>query len=398
MFKSYQVGTVFGIPFKLDVTFLLILPVFAGIIGAQIGEVVPILNQAFGTTIDPEPLTRGIRPWILGFTAAVGLFACVALHELGHSVVAMAYDYEIESITLWLLGGIARPAELPRNWVHEFWIAVAGPIVNVIIVVICGGLLFVLPPIDVVVFLLLYLAVLNVVLAVFNMMPAFPLDGGRVLRALLARSQPYVRATRQAAAVGKGFAVLLGILGILMLDFILVAIALFVYIAAASETRQMMLDAAFQGVTIEEIMTPARELTTVETDLPLEDFLDVMLDDRHIGYPVLEEGRFVGIVTLEDVQASETNDQVVGDVMTPVEQVETVPTSSEVMDAFQSLSRNDIGRLPILEDGKLRGLVTRTDLMRAFKIVLEQKRFEQEDVREAVRAQERRSDTGGHKF
>jgi len=380
MFKSYQVGTIYGIPFRLDVTFLLILPVFAGILGAQIGDVVPLFNEMFDTTIDADSLTTGVVPWVVGFVAAVALFVCVTLHELGHSVVAIAYDYEIESITLWLLGGIARPAELPRNWGHEFWIAVAGPSVNIVIVALCGVALLVVPPVDVVVFLVLYLAILNLGLAAFNMLPAFPLDGGRVLRALLARNQSYVKATRQAAGVGKVFALLIGLVGLLRLDFIMMAIALFVYIAATSETRQMMLDAAFDGVAIEEVMTPADKLTTVESGLGLADFLDVMLEDRHIGYPVLDGGSFVGIVTLEDVQDSELTEGTVADVMTPAENLETVTAATEVMDAFKVLGENDVGRLPVIDDGQLRGLVTRTDLMRAFKIVTEQQRFDHSEI------------------
>jgi len=378
MFKSYQVGTIYGIPFKLDITFLLILPVFAGLLGAQIGAVVPVFNTTFGTEIDPAPLTAGVRPWLIGFVAAVTLFGCVALHELGHAAAAMYYDIEVESITLWLLGGLAKPAEMPRDWVQEFWIAVAGPAVNVVIVAGCGLALVVLPGVDLVVFFLLYLAVLNVALAVFNMLPAFPLDGGRVLRALLARNRSYLEATQLAAAVGKGFAFLLGIVGLLSLDFILLAIALFVYIAATSETRQMMLDAAFDGVSVEEIMTPAAELDTVSPDLALEAFLDVMLADRHAGYPVLENGEFVGIVTLSDVRSSELEDATVADVMTPAAAVRTVGPRTAVMDAFGALNDSGIGRLPVVDDGELCGLVTRTDLMRAFKIVSEQRRFERE--------------------
>lgn len=390
MFKTYQVGTIYGIPFKVDVTFLLILPVFVWAIAGQVGDVVGIFNRNLGVALAADPLTAGTTPWLLGTAAALSLFVCVLLHELGHAAVAMAYDYEIESITLWLLGGLAKPAELPSDWRHEFWIAVAGPAVNVAIAAGCGVAMLVAPSADVVVFLLLYIAVLNVSLAVFNMRPAFPLDGGRVLRALLGRSQSYVRATRQAASVGKGMAVLLGIGGLLMADLILVAIALFVYIAANSETRQMMLDAAFEGVEITEVMTPTEELTTVEADMPVEDFLDVMLDDRHISYPVLAEGEFVGIVTLSDVQSTETADLPVRQVMTPVEEVETVPITCEVMDAFEALSRNDVGRLPIVEGDRLRGLMTRTDLMRSFKIAMEQQRFEDDQV-ETLGSQTRRS-------
>jgi len=381
MFKSYQVGKIYGIPFKLDITFLLILPFFVYIIGVQIEQVVPLLNDLVGTTIDPEPLTTGYWPWIIGFIAAVALFACVTLHELGHSVAALHYGIEVESITLWLLGGIAKPAEMPRNWVQEFWIAIAGPLVNILILGVCGVAFLFNPASDVLMFLIVYLALLNIVLVVFNMMPAFPLDGGRVLRALLARNQPYVRATRQAASIGKGFAFLMGLFGLFTFNFFLMAIALFVYIAATSETRQMMLDAAFEGVQIGEVMTPEHKLTTVEVDVPLSDMLDIMMDDRHIGYPVLDNGRFVGLITLDDIQSSELTDGVVAGAMTPVDELETVTRQTEVVDAFRTLSSNRVGRLPVVnEDGQLIGIITRTDLMRAFRIVMERKRFERQEV------------------
>lgn len=382
MFKSYQIGTIYGIPFKLDITFLVILPVFAGLLGAQIETVIPMFNDTFGTTIDAAALTTGIMPWLVGFVAALVLFTCVTLHELGHSAVALSFGYEVESITLWLLGGIAKPAEIPRDWKQEFWIAVGGPAVNVVIVTGCAIGFVVLPSVDVVVFLLLYLGLLNVGLATFNMLPAFPLDGGRVLRALLARNRSYLDATRIAARVGKGFALLLGLFGLLTLDFILMAIALFVYIAATSETRQVVFAAAFEGISMADVMTPADELETVESDLSLDVFLDVMFEDRHIGYPVLDQGGFVGIVTLEDVQSARGPAGTVADVMTPVEDLQTVTPDTEVMGAFRTLGDNDFGRLPVVDDaGRLRGLVTRTDLMRAFKIVTEQQRFTSEHGR-----------------
>jgi Zn-dependent protease/predicted transcriptional regulator len=377
MFKSYRVGTIHGIPFKLDITFLIILPVFVWLIGAQIGDVVPLFNDAFGTSLETETLTAGNREWIVGFVAAVSLFTSVALHELGHAAVALSYGYEIESITLWLLGGIAKPAELPTEWQHEFWIAVAGPVVNVVIALGCGAALVVVPASDVLVFLLLYLALLNIVLPVFNMLPAFPLDGGRVLRALLARNQSYVRATRQAAAVGKGMALLLGIVGLLAFNFILVAVAFFVYIAATSESRQMMLDAAFEGMAVQSVMTKTGKLSTVDVALSLDELLDVMFEERHSGYPVIEDGEFVGIVTLSDVQSADSSDESVRDVMTPTEQLATVSPSTDVMDAFTTIGTEDVGRLPVVDDdGSLAGIITRTDMMRAFRVVTERQRFE----------------------
>lgn len=376
MFKAYRVGTLLGVPIKIDVTFLLVLPVFAWLIGAEIDQLVTILNQVFGLGIDAEPLIGGARPWLVGLLAALGLFVGVLLHELGHSVVAMYYDYDIKSITLWLLGGVAQPAELPRNWWHEFWIAIVGPIVSVVIGITCYLLALLVPAgMNVTLFVLTYLAVLNVALAGFNMLPAFPLDGGRVLRAILGRSQSYVRATRQAAAVGKFFAVLLGLGGLFLLNFFWIAIALFVYIAAAAESRQMMLDALLEDVAVADVMTPAPEVATVPADLPVSDLLDRMFAERHTGYPVVEDGEVVGVVTLEDVRethAPERDQLRVGDLMTSAEKLVTVRPDDDAVDVFRELADNDIGRLLVTEpDGELAGIVTRTDLMTAIRIARE---------------------------
>ena len=193
--KSFRAGSAFGIPIELDLTFLLILPVFAYLIGLQLGELVPLLNGTFGFGLDASALTATASTrYAIGAVAALGLFVCVVAHEFGHSLVARQYGVPIESITLWLLGGVARMEEIPEDWRKEFAIAIAGPVVSVGV-----GLLtyvgFLLTPtggsvLGAARFTLAYLAVMNVVLAAFNLLPGFPMDGGRILRALLARSRP----------------------------------------------------------------------------------------------------------------------------------------------------------------------------------------------------------------
>ncbi|WP_290811283.1 site-2 protease family protein [Halovivax sp.] len=381
MFKSFRIGSVIGIPVKLDVTLLLILPVFAWLIAFQVGELVPILNDLFGTEIAAEALTDGSTPWVLGTVAAVGLFASVFLHELGHSVVAIRYGFPIDSITLWLLGGVAQLSEQPREWRQELLIAIAGPIVSVGLGVAFYALAVVAPAaldavataatIDAVVFVVAYLAVLNVVLAAFNMLPGFPMDGGRVLRALLSRNRSFAVATAQAAQVGKWFALLIGLFGVLALNFILVAVAFFIYIAAAAEARQTALQAAVEGITVRDMMTPGDEIDTVEPTLPVAELLDLMLHQRHTGYPVLRGGRIVGIVTLEDVRAvppERREATTVEDVMT-TDELETVAPDDDAMAALAALQRNDIGRVLVFDDGgDLAGLVTRTDVVTALDI------------------------------
>ncbi len=370
--RSFRVGSAFGIPLKVDVTFLLILPIFAWIIGSQVGQWVDILNTAFGTGLDADPLTAGNAEWVLGTVAALGLFAGVVLHELGHSLVAMRYGFDIDSITLWIFGGIAQLSEMPEDWRQELSIAIAGPIVSVVLGALCYGAFVVAPAsADGTRFVLGYLAVLNVTLAAFNLLPGFPMDGGRVLRALLARRRPYARATQIAAEVGKGFALLLGLLGLFGGNIFMIGIAFFIFIGAAGEAQQAVMKAAFQGVTVGQIMTPADDLATVPPDASIADLFRRMFRERHTGYPVMDGGRLVGLVTLEDargVDEVERDAVRVEDVMTT--DLTAVTADSDAMTALTTMQQEGVGRLPVTDaDGQLTGLITRSDLMSAFDII-----------------------------
>ncbi|MFW5922728.1 MAG: site-2 protease family protein, partial [Halodesulfurarchaeum sp.] len=237
--RSFRIGSAFGVPVKLDITFLLVLPLFAWLIGSQVTELVDLLNTLWALNLDTAALTTGSMPMLLGLAAAIGLFAGVLLHEFGHALVAIHYGFPIESITLWFLGGIAQLSEQPEDWKTELQIAIAGPIVSVALGAMLWVALTLFPTSpDVLLFLLAYLALINVALAVFNMLPGFPMDGGRVLRALLARKRTFARATHLAAEVGKGVAIILGIVGLFSFNIILIAIAFFIYIGAAGESQQ----------------------------------------------------------------------------------------------------------------------------------------------------------------
>ena len=379
MWKSFRIGSLFGIPLKLDVTFLLILPVFAFIIGYQIDLVAELLNDLWDADLDEVALSEGMRPWILGFAAAIGLFIGVILHELGHSLVAMRYGYPIESITLWLLGGVAAFKEMPEDWRQEFTIAIAGPIVSIFVgvgsyLIFRGatGLGDTLSPsaIDAIVFVFAYLAILNVFLAGFNLLPAFPMDGGRILRAILARNRPFAKATQQAASIGRAFAIIFGLFGLLVFNIILIALAFFIYIAASGEEQHVVLKAAFEDVTVGDIMTPKVELRTVDPTTDLETLKQRMFRERHTGYPVIDDGRLIGLVTLEDAQRSgEGADRplLVGDVMSS--ELATIEAGADVMDAIERMQRNRIGRLLVVDGGEFVGLVSRTDVMTALEIL-----------------------------
>jgi Zn-dependent protease/CBS domain-containing protein len=369
--RGIRIGSAFGIPIRLDLTFLLVLPLFAWLIGSDIASLTGVVNDLFGSVIDPDVLTAGSMQWVLGSAAAIGLFLCVLLHEFGHSLVAMRYGYEIESITLWLFGGVARFTEMPEDWKQEFTIAVAGPIVSLALGVVAYLGFLVLPTaLDPIKFVVGYLALTNVVLAVFNMLPGFPMDGGRVLRALLARTRPHAQATKIAAEVGKIFAFLLGIFG-LFTNLFLIALAFFIYIGASSEAQQTVMKAAFEGVTVRDVMTRQEDLDTVRTDTSVAELLDRMFVDRHTGYPVMQNGRLVGVVTLDDarsVKEVERDAYRVGDVMSA--ELSTIAPDADAMTALQQMQEKKVGRLPVVDEtGEIVGLISRSDLVTAFNVI-----------------------------
>ncbi|RDZ65951.1 metalloprotease [Haloferax sp. Atlit-12N] len=369
--RGIRIGSAFGIPIKLDLTFLIVLPLFAWLIGSDVTNLALVVNDLFGSNIDGAAISAGSMQWVLGSAAAIGLFAGVLLHEFGHSLVAMRYGYEIESITLWLFGGVARFKEIPEDWKQEFTIAVAGPIVSVAIGVVSYVGFLLLPesqaPAQ---FVLGYLALVNVSLAVFNMLPGFPMDGGRVLRALLARNRPHAKATQMAAEVGKVFAFLLGLFG-LFFNLFLVALAFFIYMGASGEAQQTVLKATFQDVVVRDIMTGRENLDVVDEKTSVAELLERMFVERHTGYPVLRNGDLVGMVTLDDargVKEVERDAFRVDDIMS--DELATITPDADAMDAIALMQERGVGRLPVVDEaGELVGLVSRSDLVTAFNII-----------------------------
>lgn len=368
---SYRVGRLFGIPIEIDLTFLIILPIFAWVIGSQVEFWSDILGILPNAPVDDPALTSGSTPWILGSVCAIGLFVGVLLHELGHSLVAMRYGFEIDSIRLWLLGGVAQFTEMPEDWRQEFNVALAGPIVSIALGIICYAVFAFLPLESVAIqFVLGYLALMNIALAAFNLLPGFPMDGGRVLRALLARTRPHARATQIAATVGKIFAVGLAIVGLFNFNIILLAIAFFIYTGASGEAQQATLKAAFKDVTVGDIMTPAADIESVDPELSVADLLSRMLQDREVGYPVMENERLVGIVTLDDTRSVpeiEREAYTVEDIART--EYPTVSPTDSVMDAFQQMQQAGSSHIPVTDGrGEFVGVLSQTDLVNAFNI------------------------------
>ncbi len=379
MFQSVRIGSLFDIPIKLDVTLLIVIPLFAWLIGSQIADSITLLNTTLGAGITPGNVVSTHWPWVLGTVAAFGLFASVILHELGHALVALRYGMSIDGITLWLFGGVAQLTSQPTEWRHELTVALAGPAVSIALGVLSYLVMLVMPQhVDPGRFLFGYLAVMNLALAAFNLLPGFPMDGGRVLRAVLARNRPFAQATQIAAEVGKSVAMFLGLLGVLQFNLLLIGIAFVIYIGAASEARQTMLEAAFEGITVRNLMTPAADLHTVAPETTITTLLDQMFRQRHTGYPVVADAGLVGMVPLDDVREGRPGERdayTVADVMST--DLTTLAPENDAMEAFTLIQQHDIGRVPVTDnEDALVGLVSRTDLTRAVTIIQQSGAFD----------------------
>jgi len=378
---SFKIGTIYGIPVLLHWSFLLIIPFFAWIIGSQIILTAELIENWFNITINKTLITAGITPYILGMVVALGLFFGVFVHEMAHSVLAKGKGIKINSITLLIFGGVSSMEEQTPDPRVELPMALIGPLTSLAVGIVCLGIMYLgdalienQPVAGVFVYIFGYLGILNIFLFAFNLLPAFPMDGGRVLRAWLARGMPLNRATRIAADVGKVFAVLFGLFGIFLLSPILILIAFFIYIGASQESTAMKYTFLLKDVTVGEIM--ARNVLTVPLDMPVRNILDLMETTKHLGFPVEERGQIIGMVALADVHKIAPLDREalqVRDIMT--RGVISLPPSAPVIDALRIMSSNNIGRIPIIEGDTLIGIVTRTDIMKVIEL---------KDVREGV--------------
>jgi Zn-dependent protease/predicted transcriptional regulator len=370
---SFRIGRLFGIPILIHYTFILVIPLFAWIIGSQISNTADMIKEIFLVPVDTSLMTEGYVPYLVGIIVALGLFAGVLVHELAHSLVARYKGIRINSITLMIFGGIASMEEGVPDPKAELPMALIGPITSLVVGLVCSGIVYAVPTVisspasaGIGVFVFGYLGILNIILCAFNLLPAFPMDGGRVLRAWLATRMPLYRATKIAADIGKGFAIVFGIIGLFSNPF-LILIALFIYIGASSESTAVKYSFLLQNVTVGDMMSSP--VTTVSPTLPLREIITMMYTSKHLGFPVVERDTLVGMVTLADVNRTSPIDREamqVRDIMTrdPV----TLPPSAPVIDALKIMSARNFGRIPVVQDGKILGIVTRTDIIKVTEL------------------------------
>jgi Zn-dependent protease/CBS domain-containing protein len=372
---SFRIGRLFGIPILLHFTFLLVIPLFAWIIGSQITYTVNMLTGIYAVPVDTGLITAGFMPYVLGTVVSLGLFFGVFVHELAHSLVARRKGIRIRSITLLIFGGVASMEEegLPDPKV-ELPMALVGPVTSLLFGLLCSGIVYLIPRFvadapaaGVLVFIFAYLGILNIILFAFNLLPAFPMDGGRVLRAWLATRMPLHQATKIAADVGKAFAVIFGIVGFVFLNPLLLIIAFFIWIGAGQESAAVRYSHLLQNVRMGDIM--AGPVVTVPPAMPVHKVIELMYVSKHMGFPVVDRFMLVGMITVADVHRISTIDRdamQVRDVMSrnPV----TLPPEAPVMDALRIMSASNIGRIPVVKDGELLGIVTKTDILKVIQL------------------------------
>jgi Zn-dependent protease/CBS domain-containing protein len=368
--RNFEVGRITGIPIRLNITLVVFLPLLAWLISrdAQLVFYADVVNEIAPQAIDIAAIQSGTTSEIVGVGTAIGLFVGVLLHELGHSWVARRYGISIASITLWIFGGMARMEELPEDWSVELYVALAGPAMSVLVGGVCYGLLFVLPAQPILVFVIGSLAVINVALAIFNLIPAFPMDGGRVLRALLARSRPYTEATQTAATVGKLMAILMAAFALIAFAPLLLLIAMFVYVAAGAESRTTVLRDVLGGMTVRDLMST--DVRTITPETTVSEFLDRVLTERTTAYPVMERGTVLGVVTLESVRklsAEQRDSTAVTAVMGAMPP--TVEPGADAFEALAAMSNANGDRILVVEEGRFIGQVTTSDFMTAIEVL-----------------------------
>ena len=351
---SWKIFTVFGIDVHVHATFLLLLLFFL---------LAPMLRPEEGAG---SPLFQGLASMFL----VILIFGCVLLHELGHALTARRYGVKTRDITLLPIGGLARLERIPTEPRQELAIAVAGPAVNLAI----AGVLFliglglgwgpnILPEQNTISgrSFLQELLVINLGLAVFNFIPAFPMDGGRILRALLALKLDYLQATRIAVGVGQALAFAFGLYGLLYGHIILALIAFFIYIGAGQEGAAVQYRQTFRGLPASiAMMTNFQRLE--QTDR-LEKAVEFLLQGSQIDFPVIQDGKVIGLLTrgtLIDSLGKKGPQATVASV--PLTKVTVVEDDLPLEGAWEALQEQAVRCLPVTHRGELVGLITMENL------------------------------------
>ena len=311
--------------------------------------------------------------WFMGVLTAIMLFVSVLLHELGHSLVALRYKMPVRSITLFIFGGVAQIGAEPPSAIAEFLIAIAGPVVSLTLAAFFYAVQPLVSGIQPLLGLVKYLAYINLALVVFNLIPGFPLDGGRVFRAIVwALTKNMRRATLIAASVGRFFGLLFIFLGVLKVfagdigDGLWIAlIGFFLDNAAAAQLQQVMFQGLLEGHKVLQAMSS--QCPAVPGDLTLQQLVDehVLIGSRRC-FLITRGQDTVGLMTLhriKEVPRREWATTSVAEVMLPLEQSKRTDPDTELWTALQQMDRDGVNQLPVTRDNQVIGMLSREDVI-----------------------------------
>ncbi len=363
---SFRIGKIAGIDIFIHVSWLIIIVLLTWSLATGW---FPVLYPGWST----------ITYWVVSLIAALLLFVAVLVHELAHSLVARARGLQVKNITLFIFGGVSNIEQEPQTPGVEFQMAFVGPLTSLVI----GGVAYLLllalgnntSPLAAI---LKYLAVTNILLGIFNLIPGFPLDGGRVLRSIVWKLSGSLRtATRVTTLVGEVIAYLFILLGIWLffggnlLDGIWLGfIGWFLLSAAQSANAQSMLQSMLKGVTVGEVMNPSP--LTVPANISLQKLVDDYFLPRGLrSAMVMQNDQLVGLITLGDIRSvpREQWSQVpVGHVMIPVNKLHVVSPQQNLNDVLPLMAGRDVNQLPVVQDGRLVGVLSRDAIMRYLEV------------------------------
>jgi Zn-dependent protease/CBS domain-containing protein len=326
------------------------------------------------------PEQRPLHYWLAGLIATLCFFGSILVHELAHSLVAMRAGIHIPEITLFIFGGVSRLSEEASDAKTEFKIAIVGPFTSFALALIFwsiqNGLQGAQSSLTVAVFT--YLAWINIAVGIFNLIPGFPLDGGRVLRAILwHRSGSLTRATRTAADVGKGFAIVLMLFGGLQIfagalvgGLWLIFIGMFLRGMAEGGYQEVVIRQSLSGVSVGDVMI--REVISVPPTLSLAQLVhDYVLRHGYRGFPVVQDGKVLGLISvrrLQDIPEEDRQTTTVENAMQPLSDRMVMAPEAPLTEALKRMTQGNTNHLLVMQDNVLQGMITKTGLLRFLEI------------------------------
>ncbi len=343
---SIRLFKIFDISINIHITFLLLLFLF---------------------------LSGGIKWAVL----ILGIFCFVTIHELCHSLVAKHFGINVREITLLPIGGVSSMTKMPDKPFQEFLISIVGPASNIAIILIFYyplkyllGQEVLFHPLSTATWPLVaaYLYWINLMLAAFNLIPAFPMDGGRILRALLAKKFGYQKATRIAVNFGHLFALFFAYIGIVRFNLVLIAISIFIYLAASSEEMQVDIRETLKKFRVRDILP--RDFLTLASDATIAKVLELIFHSHQEDFPVLEDGALVGFITRQDIinaiHQFGTGMAVNGIMRRSFPKAKDTDSLEKVQNIMQD---SEMRALPVVKDGSVVGVVTLEDIGRVYAMI-----------------------------